>query len=214
MRRFLVLLITLLPVACFAQSHYYESYVIKPDGDTLKGYIKYLNFGRWTECPTSIQFKVSRDDHKVLEFTPKTIREFHVIDHEAYLAYAGLISADGNTYPIAGFKLDTSKKLDTIFLKQVVKGKYLSLYYHNDRFKTRYFISENNGTPVELEYHLYFDNPNKMVARPMYGALLISLANKYSPGDEKLMRKITGIGFVQSDFEDFVNTINNTGKQP
>jgi hypothetical protein len=210
----LFLLAILFPFTCFAQSHYYDSYVIKPNGDTLKGYIKYLNYGRWTECPKSIKFKISRDDHRVLQFAPKDIREFHVIDHETYVAFAGLVSADGNTYPITGFRLDTSKKQDTIFLKQVTKGKYLTLYYHNDRFKTRYFISENNGTPIELIYHLYFGTPNQMIARPMYTGWLISLVSKYEPENERLLKSISEMQFVQSDFESFVDEINNSGRQP
>jgi hypothetical protein len=68
--------------------------------------------------------------------------------------------------------------------------------------------------PIELEYHLYYDNADRMVARPMYTARLIALANKYAPGHEKLMKGITEIDFRQSDLENFVNEINNTGQQP
>jgi hypothetical protein len=215
MKLLLGFLIALLSSTAFAQSVYIGGYIINPRGDTLKGYIKYPDYNRWVRCPEYIKFKTDTNSHKVLRFNPHTIREFHIDGHETYIAYAGLVSADGNIYPTTGFALDSSKKQDTIFLKQVVTGKHLTLYYHNDRFKTRYFISENNGTPRELQYHLYFENPNKMVSRPMYTAWLISLVNKYAPGDGKLIQQAAETSFSQPDFEDLVNAINNpAGSQP
>jgi len=207
MKLLFALLIAFLSSTAVAQP-YLDGYIIKPNGDTLKGLIRYPDYNRWQKCPTSIKFKSDRKA-RALNFTAGAIREFHVNDHETYITFAGLVSADGNSYPITGFKLDTSKKQDTIFLKQIAKGKHLTLYYHNDRYKTRYFISENNGTPVELEFHLYFENPNKLVQRPMYHGWLMSLANKYEPENVALIKKIPEIQFAETDFEDFVNEINN-----
>ncbi len=208
MRPFLVLLILLSPIVCCAQ--YIDGYVIKSSGDTLRGYIKYPDYNRWVRCPEYIKFKTDTNSHKVLRFNPHTIREFHIYGHETYRTYAGLVTADGNFYPVTGFALDSSKKQDTIFLKQVITGKHLAFYYQNDRFKTRYFISENNSTPREVVYHLYFENPNKMIQRPMYTGWLISLVNKYASGDERLMKKAAEMPFLEPDLEDFVNEINNT----
>lgn len=212
-RLFLILIVFLLPLACFAQPTYIAAYVLKPNGDTVKGYIKYLNYAIWTECPKYIKFKLDTNDHKAVRFDPHTIREFHIDGHETYITYAGWVSADSNTFPMTGFALDTSKKLDTIFLKKVTTGKFLTLYYHNDKFKTRFFISENNG-PKELEYHLYFDTPNTMVSKPVYGAWIASLANKYAPGNKRLMIEIREMSFSLASFQDFVEDINNFGHQP
>lgn len=211
MKLFLVFFIIIFSAGAFAQPTYIAGYVIRPGGDTLKGYIKYLDYFRWSVSPNSVKFKMDTNDRKVLRFNPGTIKEFHINGHETYITYAGWISADPNVYPATGFGLDTSKKLDTVFLKQVVRGRYLTLYHQADRQKTRFFIAENNGLPVELVYHLYFDTPNKMVARPMYSAWLFSLVNKYAPGNEKLMKEITQMTFTQPDIEDFVNDLNNSG---
>lgn len=210
---FVILIVFLLPLACFAQPTYIAGYVLKSNGDTVKGYIKYPNYAAWAACPKYIEFKLDRHDREALRFDPHTIREFHIDGHETYITYAGWVSADGNVFPMTGFKLDTSKKLDTIFLKQVTTGKFLTLYYHNDKFKTRFFISENNG-PKELEYHLYFKTPNTMVSRPVYSAYIVSLVNKYAPGNKRLMSEISEMSFSQASLQDFVEDINNLGHQP
>jgi hypothetical protein len=194
----------------FAQPVYISGYVIKSNGDTLKGYIKYLDYFRWSVTPGSIKFKIDTNDHKPLLFNAKTIKEFSIKGHETYITYAGWVSADANKYPATGFSLDTSKKLDTLFLKQVVTGKHLTLYHQANRRKTRFFIAENNGPPIELVYHLYFENANKMISRPMYTSWLISLVNKYASGNERLMKEIVEMTFSQPDFEDFVKEINNS----
>jgi len=188
----------------FAQNNYREGYVIKNNGDTLKGLIGYH---QWDLNPRSIDFKITKNDRQTLHFNPETIKKFQVND-EAYVAYKGTISMDKNKFPNLPLGLDTSKNIDTIFLKQVVKGKNLALFYHRDAVKTRFFIAEKNVTPVELKYSQYYDSANQLTVKAFYQGQLLFYINKYAPGNGKLARDAGEARFDEADLEKIVSAVN------
>src|SRR5437588_1907278 len=108
MKSFYTILFTVLSSAVLAQSNYHEGYVVKNNGDTLKGYIDYRE---WENNPKSINFRISKDDKRTQQFAPATIRAFGISGMEAYISYTGLISNDRNHFPDLSSDLDTSKKL-------------------------------------------------------------------------------------------------------
>src|ERR1700744_2679434 len=141
MKYFYILLLLALPSIVFAQSNYHEGYVIKNDGDTLKGFIDYHE---WDQNPISVDFEINKDDKQPKQFSPSLIKEFCVTGMVTYLSYNGMISNDKNRFPDLNFFLDTSKVNGSIFLKEITTGSHLSLYTQVDGTKTRYFVAEGN----------------------------------------------------------------------
>src|ERR1700758_771886 len=121
MKLFFTAVFVAIAAVVFAQSNYHPGIVIKNSSDTLKGYIDYRE---WEQNPKVINFKLNKDDRQVLQFDPHAIKEFEISGMETYVTYQGIISMDKTSFPDLPLASDTSKKLDTIFLKQVIKGKY------------------------------------------------------------------------------------------
>ncbi|MGZ3750134.1 MAG: hypothetical protein ACXVAU_02590 [Mucilaginibacter sp.] len=205
MKLFFIALLTVLPFAIFAQSNYHEGYVLKNNGDTLKGFIDYRE---WDRTPKSIDFKTSKDSKEVLQFTPQTIRGFQITGMENYLSYTGLISMDRTRFPDLPDGLDTGKQQASIFLKQLATGSYITLFYHNDEKKARFFIAEKNGPPVELVYHQYYTNEKDIHEMPVYRGQLILYINKFNTGDKELLDKVGRVMYKETDLEQIVNEIN------
>src|SRR5258708_31187958 len=124
-------LLLALPSVIFAQSNYYKGYVIKNNGDTLKGFI---NYHEWDQSPKTIDFRINKDDKQTLLFNPKAIKGFEITEMETYISYAGIISMNKMKLDDLPNKLDTSKRQDTIFLRPLATGLYLTLYYINIEF--------------------------------------------------------------------------------
>jgi hypothetical protein len=106
--------------------------------------------------------------------------------------------------------LDTTQKLDTVFLRQVVTGQHLTLYYYGDEIKKRFFIAETNTVPVELKYYEYYNDYKRVVSSAIYKGQLLIYVNKYLLGDTRLNSRVEQAYYDQSHLEPIVNRINNT----
>ena len=205
MKLFFGLLIIVLPSLTFAQSNYQKGYILKNNGDTVKGFI---NYHEWDKCPLSIDFKTDKKDNKVLQFNPRSVRSFSIDGMVTYDTYEGIISMN-KTNSLEFRVLDTTIKRDTIFLQQLTSGKYLTLYYHRDGVKTRFFIAEKNSTPIELKYYLYYDEQNQIASSDIYKGLLSLYINKFAPQNNKLINNVRSMKYEQSDLIGIVDKINN-----
>ena len=221
MKKILLVTSLLLNGMLFAQSNYQSGYVIKNNGDTLRGFI---DTREWTVSPKFIKFKTTNDDNKFIEFYPNTINGFKVGDDEYYLSFIGQISLNSIKFNDLSYVVDTTKKLDSVFIKQIVSGNNLSLYNLIDEIKTRYLIAEKNQQPFELEYYKIFKeyqdpSPNNVSTNTAYagnistnarykGQLLL-LATKYKPTFNKVVDIINNASYSQDDFEQIVNNLND-----
>ncbi|WP_426669647.1 hypothetical protein ACPPVU_00090 [Mucilaginibacter sp. McL0603] len=205
MRSLYILLLVALPTVVFAQTNFHQGYVVKTNGDTVKGYIDYRE---WSESPISVDFKATKDDQQTQQFDPTTARGFGVNGMETYITYTGLISNDLNHFPNLAPKLDTSKIQASIFLRLVTAGSHLSLYSQADGRKFRYFVTEANGTPVELKYTQYYNEQHQSVERAFFRGQLIVYINQYTPGNTKLIDEAGTIAFEQDQIEKIVYKIN------
>src|ERR1700749_4494076 len=88
MRVFFFALFVVFPAVIFAQSNYHPGYVIKNNGDTLKGLV---NYREWAYSPLSIEFKTAASS-SVIEFNPRSIKAFQITGLETYISYSGKIS--------------------------------------------------------------------------------------------------------------------------
>jgi hypothetical protein len=205
MKLFLVLLFVACATVAFAQSNYHQGYVIKPNGDTLKGYI---NYREWSQSPTEIDFKVNKEDKQSQHFTPQTIKKFKINGFESYKSYMGLISNDRNRFPDLPDNLDTSKIQSAIFMKELLRGRNLSFYSAVDNRKIRYFVVETDGKTEELKYYQYYNDQHETVERPFFRGQLIFYINKYLPGNTTLSDMAGTTLFQEGPLVEIISKIN------
>ena len=207
MKLFSTLLLTIFSLTVFAQSNYHAGYVVKSNGDTLKGFIDYRE---WAQSPLSIHFKQTTIDKDLLTFNPQTINSFGVTGLEKYVSYAGLVTISKNLFPDLPDHLDTTRREVTIFIKEITAGRYLTLYYQNDQAKKRYFIAEGNNKPIELRYFQYYNDQKDVTEKWIYRGDFATYINKYKNGDARLMDKVYRMDFNMARFSAMVDEINDT----
>lgn len=205
MKSYLTALLTIFPFFLFAQTNYHPGYILKSNGDTLKGYI---DSREWAESPRSINFKISKDAQEVQQFDPKSANGFGIDGMESYISFKGQISNDRNHFPDIAERLDTSKRQSDIFLKLVTSGSYLSFYSQAEGTKNRYFVAEKNAQPIELKYNQYYNEEHLAIERPFYKGQLIFYINKYQEGNMKLIRLAEEATFEADPIEEIVDKIN------
>jgi hypothetical protein len=205
MKLLYTVLLIALPSIIFAQSNYHVGYIIKNNGDTLKGFI---NGREWVQCPLLIDFKTNKNDSQTSKFDPHTIKGFQIYGMQTYVSYKGTISMDRTRFPDLPFDLDTSRKSDTIFLKRIVTGRYLTLFYHQDDVKTRFFIAKTNGQPVELKYYQYYSTDNQPSEKDTYKEQLKFFTSEFMPGNIMVNKQVDNARYNQSDLEALVSEIN------
>jgi hypothetical protein len=203
--KLLIILLVALPTVIFAQTNFHQGYVVKTNGDTVKGYVDYRE---WGQNPLSIDFRVNKDDKQTQQFTPSAIKSFQINGLDTYISYVGLISQDRNHFPDLAGRLDTSKIQATVFLKLLASGSHISLYNHIDNKKTRFFVAEGSETPVELKYYQYYNENRDAVERPFFCGQMIFYINKYVPENTGLTSTAERTGFDDDPLINLVNQIN------
>lgn len=136
MRFFYLLITLLLPGVILAQSNYNPGYVVNTNGDTLKGYI---NYREWYKTPKSIEFKTNLNDESPVIFNASNSNGFQINGFEKYVTYSGLLSMNKIDVAALTYHADTVRKPGRVFLKELVTGKYITLYFQSDDTKIRYF---------------------------------------------------------------------------
>jgi hypothetical protein len=195
-----------LPILIFGQSNYYKGYIVKNTGDTIKGYINYLD---WIYSPKAIDFKTDIVNKETIKYTALDIQSFQINGYEEYLSFRGLISVNKNIFPNYPTSLDTNRELSAIFLKKLINGKNVSLYFNNENDKNRFFVAEANGQPVELKYYPYYlEESNNVKYNNLFVGQLMLLFNKYFSGNENMFNKFQDIQYDQKDIEKVIIQIN------
>lgn len=209
MKPLITFLLLIMHLSIFAQSNYQPGYVVQNNGDTLKGFI---NYREWDQCPESIDFKSSPTDKQISQFTPMNSKGFQVNGLDAYLTYKGPLSMNKTDFHNLPDHPDTTTKQATVFLNQLVTGKYITLYYHNDDTKIRFLIAEGNNPPTELMYYNYNADGGGTNHLDIYKGQLKLLINKFYSENTKLNRRAESTSYELSQLESLVNEIN--GNKP
>ena len=206
MKSLFTFLLLTISVSIFAQSNYRPGYVVQSNGDTLKGFI---NYREWDKCPESIDFKSNPADEQISKFTPLNSKGFQVNGLDTYLTYNGPLSMNKTDFANLPDHADTTRKQATVFLKQLVTGKHVTLYYHNDNTKIRFLIAEGNGVPVELMYYSYYTESGAISRLDIYKGQLNILVSKLYPESTKLNRRVESTSYELSQLESLANEIND-----
>jgi hypothetical protein len=210
--RNLLLAILLAPLASNAQL-YQPGKVVNMKGDTLSGLIEYAE---WIKNPKSIRFKLN-PGAPVQKLSPADTRFFSVsVGHLAeFVAYAGRVSTDYTDVDHLQAVLDTSSKIDTIFLKVVQDGKNVELFSYTDDQKTRFFIAAGfSAKPVELIYHAYLkadeaNGANRTIYQTDFKQQLYDAAVKSASMSPELETLISKSEFNEQDLLQIAGKINN-----
>lgn len=152
---FLTITISLLSGLIFshyvvAQKNYLNGYVLKINGDTLKGFI---DFRDWSKNPDNIKFKQNQED-KITKYTPNSIRAFGVKD-EIYIS--AIVDSEISSQQSGSLDFDPkiSTEKDTTFIQLIINGQKSLYYYRNRRDNDNFYIEMNNELML-LEYKKYF----------------------------------------------------------
>ncbi|WP_345949587.1 hypothetical protein ABDD95_22335 [Mucilaginibacter sp. PAMB04274] len=208
MKRFslTILILFILTGISQAQSNYKPGYVVKSSGDTLRGYI---NYREWSSTPRTIEFRNDLNTHNTVRYSAATLQAFEVNGAEKYISYNGLISTDRNVFPDLPTSLDTTTRLDTIFMLVRYQGSLLSLLTHQDDTKLRFFVQENSRKPQELRFHQYYNNGGSTFRTVnAFYAVLLGLAQQYNSVNQKLVIKISHARFTESELIQILKLIS------
>ena len=209
MKKYCLVILSLLPLLSIAQSNYKSGYVVTLKGDTLRGYINYKEWGR---NPKDIDFK-ARLDSKARLFGVQEIKYFQIGDMVSYQLYSINISLNPIDISSPPSVTDTASLNDTVFLKILQKGANVSLYGYRDGIKNRFYIKDNSlNVPVELLYGVYESygdaNSNSVVTKNTFRDQLNQIAGKYKPGADKLAAQIQQAGYIEDDLISIAAEIN------
>jgi hypothetical protein len=207
MKRLFLSLLVALPAMVIAQPNYQPGYVLKTNGDTLKGLI---NYREWAYSPLTVEFKLDKNADAAQEFNPASVNGFGIYGAEVYVSFTGLVSMNKNIFPDIPNNLDTTRQPGTIFLKRLKAGPHITLYLNNEVAKNRFFIGEKNQQPIELKYYEYYGtSASDEVFDNLFRGQLLLLVYKFNNADKKLLDKIADVRFDERDLEDIVDEIND-----
>jgi hypothetical protein len=162
----------LFPALMFAQSNFKPGYVVDSKGDTLRGFI---NYKEWGHNPSDITFKKNATDKALLKFGIHNASAFAINGSEYYERHVVSVSQDFTYFDKLTITLDTTTKVDTVFLRVLNKGTIVALYSYTDDIKERYYESETiDNQPKELIYHTYLEADSNA-----YGRLKEKYINRY-----------------------------------
>jgi len=198
----------LLPVVAHAQSGYKPGYIIKLNGDTLKGYINYSQRG---VTPKTVDFKPELENIKAARFEPALIRGFGVTSIDQFLSYTGKVSMDRNKFPDVAATLDTTTAQSSMFLRVGYQGMPLSVFEQQDQLKVRLFVMEAGQLPKELIYYQFVDKNSGNGVRnvELYKDTLLAIAQKYNNNSARINSDINAASFTLANIINIARAINN-----
>jgi hypothetical protein len=193
-----------LPFFSSAQSNYKPGYIVDLKGDTLKGNIDYRE---WEKNPKQVSFKSSA--RAVTVYTPQNAKAFSVDGLEYYEQHTVKVSLDRIDATIAGGVVDSSYRMDTVFLKTLTRGRYLSLYSYADDIKPRFYVLWQVGAvPAELVFHIYVDANSVVHDVNGYRLQLKSIAQNNNVSDDKLAGLLSRSEYKERDLLKIAAAIN------
>jgi hypothetical protein len=180
MKRFFFCLLILFPVLCSAQTNFQPGFVVKNDGDTLKGFINYTE--RFNN-PKAITFRRTPGDSNQI-FVTRDISALKINNLVAYQRFVVDISMGKFDVGKVARTQDTTFLRDTVLLEILEEGRYVSLYSYRDNIKKRFYLKENNiDKPVELikEQHIDPEKESSVIVNNKFIGQLFEIYNKYNP---------------------------------
>ena len=210
---YLFIFFLLVSLSSFAQSNYKPGYVVDLKNDTLKGFIGYKE---WENNPKEFTFKSNLNQSSPQKFSLGNSNAFGVIGIEDFRKFVFSKSNSATDINKLEVGIDTSRTVDTAFLKVIVKGKNVSLYSFTDNIKTRFYTTTNKDRePQELDYYVFhqiYNNANTLTVYTFRDQIK-NIASNYDTNNIKLANKIKYAYYREGDLKTIVELINGEGSQ-
>lgn len=136
----------------FAQNNYLPGYIIKSDGETVRGFI---DFQEWKVNPKKIRFK-SDESGKSRMMTLESINGFGIDNEESYVRRT--VNLNISSVKLDGLTDSREPIFEerTVFLRVLASGKAHLYSLYDGVGKQHYFIEKDDLTIEELIYTKYF----------------------------------------------------------
>ena len=203
-----IFLSAFLPFFAHAQSNYKPGYLVNLKNDTLKGFIDYRE---WEKNPTSFNFKNTTDSKEPTKYSVINAAAFGINNLISYQRSIVDVSMGNVEVSSLSAGIDSTYKTDTVFLKVITRGKYVSLFYFTDALKTRFYIEDKKTQQVkELNYYVYLDNENNSSIKTVnsFRSQLQTLALAYQPNNNKLVDHIQRTDYSEIGLKSVINDLN------
>jgi len=208
MKRSLLLLLSGIPVFCFAQSNFQKGYVVTNNQDTLRGYIDYVE---QTKNPTSITFKTALES-QTQTFGTADCSAFSINEMEAYQRFDVEVSLSKIDLANLSVGPDKTTEKRNVFLKVEQAGRNVTLLSYTDKIKKRFYLLEKGSvTPYELVRGMYLKaaNDNMMMEDIEFRRQLSLVMNKFDVGTEAERSKLAVLTYDEPSLIKLVAKIND-----
>jgi hypothetical protein len=204
---YLALVCLLSPALLLAQTNFKKGLVVNIQGDTLRGFIDYQEWGG--QEPHLLAFKTAEADANIQEFTPATSKYVAIAGLVAYQSYQGRISMDATSLTHLPNMIDTTRQVAHIYFKVIQQGKNVSLYSYTDEIKTRYFLQSQGGKVQELGFKKFYYNQTTTIRtlKNYIGQLWLA-AMEVQLGTPALKKKIESAQYQEKDLAAIVSYLN------
>jgi hypothetical protein len=202
----LVFLLAQAPFFLHGQSNYKPGYVINTKNDTIKGFVDYRE---WIKNPKEFAFKQTLNA-PAEKFSVANANGFAIAGTEYYDRAIVKVSTSKIELSQLSHALDTAYTTDTVFLKNLVDGKNISLYVFTNSLKSNYYIQDRHtGIMADLKYYVYYDEEHLSMANVnSYRRQLSNLSHIYQPDDVKLQKNILKAAYSETDLSNIVIRLN------
>jgi len=190
---YFALTLFLFPTA-YAQKNYLPGSVITLEGDTLKGFINYLN---WEENPDTIDYRPARNS-PAMQFTPTDLESFQVKD-EIYVSATVEIETKLYRYGIKELYPKLDFDTSTVFLQTIIQGPKSLHIHRGDRDRENFYIYEK-GKYHLLVFKHYLETGNNEVIDKL-DARFVQQLNYYLRDCRPLRFEIELMTYTRQAFE-------------
>lgn len=184
-----------------AQKNFKPGWIVRPNGDTLRGEINYRN---WEKNPRSLSFRLKESDEPQT-YTVNQLRSFEVTGYDRYLK-AEIVK---DALPVNVNELTEPGTVrwvsDTVFLRALLIGDRVSLYELVDE-KPHYFIKEKGREPEELLFRIYINTGNTSTSTSQY--IFRDQLKRFDADDKKFQRQLSQAYYTERDLQKIVRVIN------
>lgn len=196
-----------LPFLSFAQTNFKPGFLVNNKLDTLKGFVDYKE--RYLNQPSFV-FKTNNQSAQRYDLTD--VLAYGINDAEQFRRYTVRISTSSEELTHLSTGIDTTLRVDNVFLKVLYTGKDVSLYSFQDEVKKRYYIQRANQVPVELQRFIFIrpETTSMSVTTNRFRNQLQAIDAELHPEKPHNDSHWVRVNYTERDLIQAVATLNNT----
>ncbi|MES2830269.1 MAG: hypothetical protein V4687_19065 [Bacteroidota bacterium] len=207
MKRFFLILLSLVPLFGFSQSNFQPGYIVTNEKDTITGKLDYREN---LNNPSAFNFRANNGFTKKYDLS--NCIAYGINNLAAFERHNVSISLSKNTGAYLSVGPDTNTLTKPVFLQVLQKGSKVVLYSYRDKIKNRFYIKDpSTSIPFELIRQLYFreDKAQMVVTDNKYRTQLV-LTIENSDGDYADFEKmLTQLPYEENALKKLVAKIND-----